>query len=229
MSGLYFFVPTLVFLIIALVIVKVGAIALRMTGLDRRRATFQAVSAFTGTGFTTREAESVVEDDRRRRIVVVLMVLGNAGFVGVLATLIAGAVAAKPESISLDYGVLVGGIAIVLLVASRRGLMRRLNNWIERRLARTSMFEQRPMEEILNLGQGYGVADVRITEESLIGGKTLAEAGLTKRDILVLAIARGRRTLPSPKAAEEILPGDRLICYGLLTSIGEISALEREQ
>ena len=229
MPGLYFFIPALVVIIMSVVAVIVGGVALRMTGLDGRRATFQAVSAFTGTGFTTKEAESVVEDDRRRRIVMVLMVLGNAGLVSVLATLVGGFVKLKAENVPIHLAIFLGGIAIVLIVVSRRGLMRRFNDWIERRLARTSMFEQRPMEEVLRLGQGYGVADVRVLAESPLAGKVLAEAGLTKQNILVLAIARARQILPSPKAEDKILPGDRLICYGLLKSIRAVSVLIDER
>ena len=72
-----------IFVIVAsVVIVRTGAVALQMTGLDRATASFQALSAFTNCGFTTREAESVVNHPQRRRIVRALMLLGNAGDCG---------------------------------------------------------------------------------------------------------------------------------------------------
>ena len=69
----------IVFVCVSYLIVRIGAIALEMTGMDRSRARFQALSAFTGTGFTTRETEMVINHPRRRKIVTYLMILGNAG------------------------------------------------------------------------------------------------------------------------------------------------------
>ncbi len=48
----------LVFLIAWLLTFWLGAIALEITGMERSKARFQALSALSGTGFTTSEAES---------------------------------------------------------------------------------------------------------------------------------------------------------------------------
>lgn len=66
MSGIYYRVPTLIAIAICLLIVRAGAIALMMTGMSFDKARFQALTAFSGTGFTTREAEWMaanMEDD----------------------------------------------------------------------------------------------------------------------------------------------------------------------
>lgn len=55
MTGIYFVLPTLLVVLTSFLIVRAAAIALMMTGMDEKRARFQALSAFTGTGFTTRE------------------------------------------------------------------------------------------------------------------------------------------------------------------------------
>ena len=47
-------------ILVSLLVTRVAAIALSVTGLSRESARFQARSAFTGVGFTTSEAESVV-------------------------------------------------------------------------------------------------------------------------------------------------------------------------
>ena len=86
MNGLYYLVPTLIAIVISLLIVRAGAIALMMTGMSFDKAKFQALSAFSGTGFTTHEAERVVNNARRRKIVSWLMILGNAGIVTVIVT-----------------------------------------------------------------------------------------------------------------------------------------------
>jgi len=71
-----FLVPTLILVFAFIVVVRAGAIALMTTGMDSSKSSFQALSAFSGTGFTTREAELIVSHPRRRRIVSWLMVLG---------------------------------------------------------------------------------------------------------------------------------------------------------
>jgi Trk-type K+ transport system membrane component len=86
MGGLYFFLPTLLVVFLSFLIVRAAAIALMMTGMDEKRARFQALSAFSGTGFTTKEAEFVVNNPLRRRIISWLMILGNAGIVTVIVT-----------------------------------------------------------------------------------------------------------------------------------------------
>jgi len=77
-----------VLLSLSIFITRIAAVALRITGLDEQSARFQSLSAFTGTGFTTSEAESVVNYPIRRRIVMILMIAGNFGLVSVFATLV---------------------------------------------------------------------------------------------------------------------------------------------
>src|ERR671932_1767602 len=72
----------------SLLITRVGAVALMLTGMSRESSRFQARSAFFGVGFTTAEAEAVVTHPVRRRIIAWLILLGNAGVISVLGTLI---------------------------------------------------------------------------------------------------------------------------------------------
>lgn len=73
---------------LSLVVTRIAAIALAHTGLSEETARFQARSAFTGTGFTTGEAENVVSHPVRRRIIMLLMVARSAGFVTIVISLI---------------------------------------------------------------------------------------------------------------------------------------------
>jgi hypothetical protein len=50
----------LVVITISIAVVRMGSVALVMTGLSKDHAVFQAQSAFSGVGFTTTESESVV-------------------------------------------------------------------------------------------------------------------------------------------------------------------------
>jgi len=78
----------LVFLIVWLFTFWLGAIALEITGMERSKARFQSLSALSGTGFTTSEAESIVNHPRRRRIATWLIFIGNTGIIAFILILI---------------------------------------------------------------------------------------------------------------------------------------------
>ena len=86
MGGLYFLLPTLFIILVSFLMVRAAAIALMMTGMDEKGLRFQFLSAFSGTGFITKEAEFVMNHPLRRRIISWLMILGNAGIVTVIVT-----------------------------------------------------------------------------------------------------------------------------------------------
>lgn len=86
MRSLYFIFPALLAVLISFLFVRAAGIALMMTGLEKNKARFQALSAFSGTGFTTKEAELVINHPVRRKIVTWLMIMGNAGIVTVIVT-----------------------------------------------------------------------------------------------------------------------------------------------
>ena len=76
----------IVALIVSIGVVRIGAVAFNLTGLEWSTAKFQALSCFSGTGFTTREAELVIASPRRRRIATYLIIIGHAGLVAMVAT-----------------------------------------------------------------------------------------------------------------------------------------------
>jgi len=66
----------------------IASVALRLTGLPDSIARFQALSAFSGAGFTTAEAETVINYPVRRQIINLLIIIGNLGMVAVFSTLV---------------------------------------------------------------------------------------------------------------------------------------------
>lgn len=223
MGALAFLIPTLILIAASAIVVKVGSVALRMTGLDAKRAQFQALSAFTGTGFTTRDSELVVRDDRRRRIIMTLMILGYAGFVSVMSTLIGSFVLVKKAvQVPIQLVAILLCIFLIYRIGRRKRLMRKWSEWIERKLARWTSLQEIPVEEVVHLAEGYGVAAIRVRHDSEVIGHSLAEKALTEKDVLVLAIEREGQTIPAPKAQEVIQKGDRLVCYGRLKVIRDI-------
>ena len=70
--------------LLSMLLTRVATIALTVTGLSREAARFQARSGLTGAGYTTTEAESIVNHPVRRRIVATLVLIGSAGIVSVI-------------------------------------------------------------------------------------------------------------------------------------------------
>src|SRR5690349_8336460 len=73
---------------VSLVVVRVGATALLLTGLSREVAEFQAYSAFFGVGYTTHESELIVSHPVRRRIIRDLMLAGHVGLTCVVVPVV---------------------------------------------------------------------------------------------------------------------------------------------
>ena len=53
-------VLVIIVICVSYLIVRIGAVALEMTGIERSMARFQSLSAFSGTGFYTRDSEKIV-------------------------------------------------------------------------------------------------------------------------------------------------------------------------
>jgi len=216
MSGLYFLLPTLFVIFLSFLVIRAAAIALMMTGMDEKKARFQALSSFSGTGFTTKEAEFVVNNPLRRRIISLLMILGNAGIVTVIVTATTSLATSKGYQLSINVLILFVGIYIIYKIVTRKGLIRKWESFIEGKLMKSHAFEEGATEDLLHLLEGYGLVRTIIKENSPFIGNSLSENKLTEKGLLVLGIERGKSWIPIPKAKEIIEDGDRLIMYGLL-------------
>ncbi len=221
-------------------IVRIGAIAFQLTGLEWSLANFQSLSCFSGTGFTTRESELITGNLQRRKIASVLMVLGNAGIVTLIATF---ANALNPDkslwkSISDNYMpfdipdyispwvnliTIIVPAYLVYKIFTNRLFLRRLTNILRKKIIKNQFFKTVTIEELVTVTAGYGVAKVEVNQNSSIINKTLAESQLRDKDITVLAVLRGEKTIANPPADTKILLGDELISFGNLDSLREYS------
>jgi hypothetical protein len=209
----------IVFVCISYLIVRVGAIALEMTGMERSRARFQALSAFSGTGFTTREAELVVNHPRRRKIVTYLMILGNAGIVSVIATFVLSLRQAGAFRPSLNLAIIAASLFILYRIASHQKFAKKLTSKIRETLREKLHFEKVHVQELLQQSDGYGIASILIGRRSKVAGSTLNQSGFKEKDLMILSVERDEGVISVPKAQTKIQVGDRLICYGKLENL----------
>ena len=223
MTGMYFLLPTLLVIFVSFLIVRAAAIALMMTGMDEKRAKFQALSAFSGTGFTTKEAEYVINHPKRRRIITWLMIMGNAGIVTVIVTATSSLVRSGGYQLPMYILLLAVGIFIIYRIVTNRGFIRRWEGFIEDKFVQSRTFEEDVTEDLLHFIEGYGLVRIIVAEDSPLAGSSLAEHKLTERDILVLGIERGKNWIPVPKATEIIEDGDKVVAYGTLKVLKRIA------
>jgi hypothetical protein len=206
----------LVVLSLSLLITRVATVALTLTGLARELARFQARSALTGVGFTTSEAEKVVHHPVRRRIIMLLMLVGNAGVVTAIASLVLAF--ANPVSAGgwlTRIGVLLGGIALLWGLSSSSWIERQLRRLIERALRRWTDLDVRDYASLLRLAGDHTVSEILVNEGDWLANKTLAELAIGDEGILVLGIQHVDGTYSgTPTGGTSIRPGETLLLYG---------------
>jgi len=217
------------------VIVRVGAIAFQLTGLEWSLAKFQALSCFTGTGFTTRESELITGDKRRRKIATVLIVLGNGGFVTLIVTAVNSL---NPQYTVLEWlsesdlpflplwsirwvnlGLLAAGLLVVYKLFTNKKFVEKVTHHLRQKVLKYEFFKPVSFEELLLMNEGYGITQVEVPAGHTLIGKKLLETELRQKDITVLSILRGDKTLPNPAAQTQILEKDQLFLFGKLENI----------
>jgi hypothetical protein len=209
---------------VSLLITRVGTSALVHTGLSREVARFQARSAFFGVGFTTSEAESVVNHPVRRRIVLWLVLLGNAGIVTVLASVVLSA--SSGGGLTGGKAVaLAAGLAVLGLLARSRALGRAidagLNRWTE--------LEVRDYADLLQLHGDFAVAELRVEADDWLAERTLGALHLRDEGLIVLGITRANGDwIGTPDGDTLLHDGDVLVVYGREDRVTEIDERRRD-
>ena len=208
-------VTLLIVLTLSILLTRIATVALTHTGLSRESAKFQARSAFTGVGFTTSESEKVVNHPIRRRILLMLMLLGNAGIVTAVSTLIVSFVNLnQSDSLLWQIGLLFTGLLILWSLASSRWVDRHLSNIISTLLNKYSTISVQDFSKLLHLAGEYQVNELQVRRHDWLADKTIAELGLRDEGVIVLGITRSDGTyLGAPDGETRILLNDVLILY----------------
>lgn len=231
MNLLLFFIV----IIILGITVRIGAIALELTGLHLEMAQFQALSCFTGTGFTTKESELIAEQPQRRRIASILMILGYAGFVTLIATF-ANSIREHTDILHFQVPVLglyipagllplfnlllLVGIGYVLYSILKKVVFEdKFANAIRSHMLKKDIIMPVSFQELFIATHGYGVCSIHVGRDSLLVNKRLHELALRKDDIVVLGIEKHGKVITLPTVETEISKGDKLICFGNLNEI----------
>ncbi len=216
---------TLIVFTVSLVVIRIATVGLAMTGVSKDLAQFQALSAFTGAGFTTRESEDIVNHPLRRRIVMHLMLLGHVGVVVAIPSVIlsflnAGSSQDWTDQLSVRIGVLVGGLLLLLLIASSRyveRIMWRVTKWGLRRFGGIQVHDY---TRLLRVGRDFVVSELQLHEGDWLAGHTLEQLRLANEGVIVLGIEKPNGDyVGAPRGLTRLEVDDCLIVYGTQESL----------
>jgi K+/H+ antiporter YhaU regulatory subunit KhtT len=203
-------------LVISIIITRVASIALTHTGLSRESSRFQARSAFTGVGFTTSESEKVVNHPVRRRILQLLMILGNAGIVTGIASLIIGfsGLGGNAEG-WIKIAILVAGVVVLWKLANSQWIDRKLSKVITKVLKKYSKLEVIDYASLLHLSGEFTISEIPIDKDHWLCDTELQNTRLRDEGLNVIALTRKDGSfLGNPRGDTVISEGDSMIVYG---------------
>jgi hypothetical protein len=199
---------------ISVIVTRVGASALALTGLSRDVAHFQARSAFLGVGYTTGESEAIVNHPVRRRIVSGLIVMGNVGIVSAGASLVLSFTRTTGAEAAQRAAALAIGLIVLVLLIRSRPVTAALSRVIEAALRRWTDVDVRDYASLLELQGEYGVMELQIDEGDWLADRTLADSALRDEGVVVLGIHRsGGAYVGAPDGGTLVQPGDSLVVY----------------
>jgi hypothetical protein len=221
-------IALLVIVFVSLLVVRVGSKALMMTGLSWDTASFQSYSAFFGVGFTTREAEMVVNHPIRRRIIRDLIFAGNVGLTSALATLVVSVMQAHTgKQAVLLIGTIVGGLAGLILLFRVKFVQSIVDAIIQKAVRKAGLVRVLDYELLLRVQAGYCVSEIEVLKESPLVGRSLSDSRPWDKGVVILAIKRNDQTLSGiPNRSDVIEVGDVLTAYGREEDLKRIATAE---
>lgn len=223
MTGLVGIIAFFTVLTLSLMITRVATIALSYTGLSEEAARFQARSAFTGTGFTTSEAEKVVDHPVRRRIIMMLMVARSAGLVTIIISLILSLAGDGSLDRLLRLAWVGGGSLFLWLLSRSRYLDHLMRRLIKSALERWTRLDVRDYAGLLKISGDYRVTEIRVREGDWLSGKQLRDCRLPDEGVTVLGIyRRDGRYVGVPRRDTRIFPEDTLVLYGRMKLLQDL-------
>ena len=216
MAGIIGIITSLAILGLSMVITRLATVSLSLTGLSWETAKFQARSAFTGTGFTTSDSETVVNHPVRRKIITGLMIARSAGLVSIIISLILS-FGSDGEGSTRLYRLLwlSIGVAVLWFLARSQYIEHWMTLMMKNALRRWTDLEVYDYLELLKLSGEYMVRELKVGSKDWVVDKKLNQCRLNDEGVTVLGITREDGDyVGAPTAETKIYSGDTLILYG---------------
>lgn len=192
----------LIILAVSLIVVRIGATALRLTGMPLDAARFQSISALTGTGFTTKEAETTMHHPLRRRVLIGLMFAGHLGVVSLASAVILAVSTAQDGNVPWTILYMVLAVIVICAVAMSDALDKVLCGVISAVLKRLGWFDGGQHLVVTELPDGTQIAEHVSQHNCSVDAPVLGLMVLRMNDE------------PLSSGTLRLSAGDRVLCFG---------------
>lgn len=214
-------------ILVYVIFIEIFTIIFRLTGLTNDKARFQVISLFTNSGFTTQEAELIVNSRVRRRIANITMLSGfilNVTVISVLVNVFITLGSAKSSDV-LKFFLVIGGFFIVVYILKKFKVFERIFRGVVERVTNRMIYGRGTniVEVLENVGKN-SIAQVQVINvpDSLVD-KTLEKSDIRKTYMVnVLAIIRGGETNANVTKDDVILTEDKVIVFGKIHNIKKL-------
>jgi len=210
-------ISLIIIIFLSIIVTRIATIALMHTGLSKQSSRFQARSAFTGVGYTTGEAENIVQHPVRRKIVMLLMLLGNAGVISAIASLLLAFIGENEDDIAMIYKLLIllGGIVSLWIFASSDLIDNWMSRVVGRMLKKFTDLNVSDYDGLLRLSGDYEISELLVEQEDWMADKRLKDLSLREEGINVLGVNRKKgKFIGTPTGETKVRAGDKLVLYG---------------
>jgi len=219
----------IIVLFVAFFLIRAGTAALTLLGLSRDLALFQAISAFTGVGYTTAESELILTHPDRRKVVMALMVVGNIGLMTAVSSLVLTFASADLSDGIWRVAWLIAGLSIVTFVLLQRRVAVVMHRLFRDLLRRTGRLDVQDFVDLLQLTGEYGVIELNIGASHWLAGRRLAETRLLEEGVTVLGIQRPDGSFTGvPRGETRLEVDDVLVVYGKESAIETLCARRQD-
>jgi len=224
-----------IIVIVSITVVRIGAVAFELTGLDWTVAKFQALSCFTSTGFTTKESELIVKSQQRRKIATILMIIGHAGLVSLIATFVNSM---RPSqlvhkvfqpiihldnmptlSVLINIAIIVLACWLILSLFTHMTFSKKLTKIIQNFFIKKDFISRIYVQDLVISAGGFGIINIEVTKNSMLYHLSLADTVKQYPNMKILAIERGRNIITNLTDDTRMLLGDNIISYGKVDEI----------
>lgn len=214
-------------ILVYVIFIEIFTIIFKLTGLTNDKARFQVISLFTNSGFTTQEAELVVNSRVRRRIANITMLSGfilNVTVISVLVNVFITLGSATSTDV-LKFFLYIGVFFIILYILKKLKLFELLFKGIVERITnRVIHGSQTNIIEVLdNVGKN-SIAEITIINlPEVLEETTLEKSNIRNTHFVnVLAIIRGGDTNANVTKDDIICKNDKVVVFGKLANIKKL-------
>ncbi|MFW2382894.1 MAG: TrkA C-terminal domain-containing protein [Acidimicrobiales bacterium] len=225
---MYAIATFLVVAVITIIFTKLATGALIATGMPPHVASFQARSAFSGAGFTTTEAENVVNHPIRRQIIMAAMFAGALGTPTLVVSVLIGFVAPGPGSTRDRALVAAAGVTLIMMAAVNRPATKALER-LGNRYAQSRLMPalEGSGHELLSLSDDYVIAAAEVSERRSEAPRSLRGLDEALPGVTVLGVRRGQTIIGESPTDFTLDRGDALIVFGRRQQLMDLGLVDQ--